>query len=152
MVPSYRDLEPMFNGILWSYFLLDGILGMTNGKIEYKTTNTFFIFCDQSKRPSRTPFGNVEIVGKICLPFKRRETYCFSLIFFFRFFRFFFFFFCFSAKLVWTITFQIGQWYLVCGCMTIRWCVAYRKTFVEPRPLTWRSNNCFLNSIFLSGP
>ena len=39
----------------------------------------------------------------ICLPFERRETYCFSLIFFFRFF---------SAKLVRTITFlsfQIGQ-------------------------------------------
>jgi len=46
---------------------LDGILGMTNGKIEYKTTNTFFIFCDQSRRPSKTPFGNVEIVGKFLL-------------------------------------------------------------------------------------
>jgi len=36
----------------------------------------------------------------------------------------------FSAKLVRTITFlsfQIGQLYLVCGCMTIRWCVAYRN-------------------------
>jgi hypothetical protein len=58
----------------------------------------------------------------LCLPFERRETYCFSLIFFFRFFCFF------SAKLVWTITFlsfQIGQLYLVCGCMTIRRCVAY---------------------------
>jgi hypothetical protein len=44
---------------------------------------------------------------------------------------FFFCFFCiFSAKLVWTITFlsfQIGQLYLVCGCMTIRRCVAYRN-------------------------
>ena len=44
---------------------------------------------------------------------------------------FFFHFFCFfSAKLVRTITFlsfQIGQWYLVCECMTIRWCVAYRN-------------------------
>jgi hypothetical protein len=42
--------------------------------------------------------------------------------FFFRFFCFF------SAKLVRTITFlsfQIGQLYLVCGCMTIRQCVAY---------------------------
>ena len=42
----------------------------------------------------------------LCLPFERRETYCFSLIFFFRFFCFF------SAKLVRTITFlsfQIGQ-------------------------------------------
>jgi hypothetical protein len=42
---------------------------------------------------------------------------------------FFFHFFCFfSAKLVRTITFlsfQIGQWYLVCECMTIRRCVAY---------------------------
>jgi hypothetical protein len=41
------------------------------------------------------------------------------------------FFFCFfSAKLVRTITFlsfQIGQLYLVCGCMTIRRCVAYRN-------------------------
>ena len=39
-------------------------------------------------------------------------------------------FFCFlSAKLVRNITFlsfQIGQLYLVCGCMTIRRCVAYR--------------------------
>ena len=44
---------------------------------------------------------------------------------------FFCFFFCFfSAKLVRTITFlsfQIGQLYLVCGCMTIRQCVAYRN-------------------------
>jgi hypothetical protein len=40
--------------------------------------------------------------------------HCFSLIFFFCFF---------SAKLVRTITFlsfQIGQLYLLCGCMTIR--------------------------------
>jgi hypothetical protein len=54
---------------------------------------------------------------------ERRETYCFSLIFFFHF-RFF------SAKLVRTITFlsfEIGQWYLVCGCMTMRRCVAYRN-------------------------
>jgi hypothetical protein len=44
---------------------------------------------------------------------------------------FYFCFFCFfSAKLVRTITFlsfQIGQWYLVCGCMTIRRCVAYHN-------------------------
>jgi hypothetical protein len=47
-------------------------------------------------------------------------------------------------------SFQIGQWYLVCGCMTIRRCVVYRN---DPRgTLTSRSNNCFLNSIFLSGP
>jgi hypothetical protein len=49
---------------------------------------------------------------ELCLPFERRETYCFSLIFSS---------FCFfSAKLVWTITclsFQIGQLYLVCGCL-----------------------------------
>jgi WD40 repeat protein len=42
-----------------------------------------------------------------------------------------YFFFCFfSAKLVWTIaflSFQIGQLYLVCGCMTIGRCVAYRN-------------------------
>ena len=57
----------------------------------------------------------------LCLPFERRETYCFNLIFFFCFF---------SAKLVRTITFlsfQIGQLYLVCGCMTIRWCVTYHN-------------------------
>ena len=46
------------------------------------------------------------------------------------------------------LSFQMGQLYLVCGCMTIRWCVAYRNDL----PLTWRSNNCFLNSIFLCGP
>jgi hypothetical protein len=43
---------------------------------------------------------------------------------------FFFHFFCFSAKLVRTITFlsfQIGQLYLVCGCMTISRCVAYHN-------------------------
>ena len=42
------------------------------------------------------------------------------------FFRFCFF----SAKLVWTITFlsfEIGQWYWVCGCMTRRRCVVYRN-------------------------
>ena len=61
----------------------------------------------------------------------------------------FFFRFCFfSAKLVRTITclsFEIGQWYLVCGCMTIRRCVAYRNDLCWT--LTSRSNNCFLNSI-----
>ena len=40
-------------------------------------------------------------------------------------------FFCFlTAKLIRTITFlsfQIGQLYLVCGCMTIRVCVAYHN-------------------------
>jgi hypothetical protein len=40
--------------------------------------------------------------------------------------------------------------YLVCGCMTIRQCVAYRNDLRGT--LTSRSNNCFLNSIFLSGP
>ena len=67
------------------------------------------------------------------------------------FFRLFFFFVCFfSAKLVRTITFlsfQIGQLYLVCGCMTIRRCVAYHNDL--PVFLTSRSNNCFLNSIYL---
>ena len=85
----------------------------------------------------------------LCLPFERRETYCFSLIFFFCF-RFFCFF---SAKLVRTITFlsfQKGQLYLVCGCMTIRRCVAYCNDLCGT--LTSRSNNCFLNSIFLYGP
>ena len=76
------------------------------------------------------------------------DIYCFSLIFFFCF-RFFCFF---SAEIVRAITFlsfQIGQWYLICGCMNIRRIV---MTFLVPWPLTWRSNNCFLNSIFLSGP
>jgi hypothetical protein len=71
------------------------------------------------------------------VPFKRRETYCFSLIFFFRF-RFFWFF---SAKLVRTITFlsfQIGQLYLVCGCMTIRRVSCTIMTFVGPWPLIIR--------------
>jgi hypothetical protein len=52
-----------------------------------------------------------------------------------------------TAKLVRTITFlsfQMGQLYLVGWCMTI-------MTFVWPWPLTSRSNNCFLNSMFLSG-
>jgi hypothetical protein len=64
-------------------------------------------------------FCSCQMIWLLCLPFKRRETYCFSLIFFFCFF---------SAKLVRTITFlsfQIGQLYLVCRCMIIRWCVAY---------------------------
>ena len=43
--------------------------------------------------------------------------------------------FCFfSAKLVRTITFlsfQIGQLYLVCGCMTIRQCVTYHNDLCE---------------------
>jgi hypothetical protein len=43
---------------------------------------------------------------------------------------YFFFRFCFSAKLVRTITclsFEIGQWYLICGCMSIRRFVVYRN-------------------------
>jgi hypothetical protein len=46
----------------------------------------------------------------------------------------------FSAKLVRTITFlffQIGQLYLVCGCMTIRRCVVYRND------LLGTLQNCF---------
>jgi hypothetical protein len=39
------------------------------------------------------------------------------------------------------------QLYLVCGCMTIRRCVAYRNDLCGT--LTSRSNNCFLNSIYL---
>jgi hypothetical protein len=39
---------------------------------------------------------------------------------------------------------------LVCGCMTIRWCVAYCNDLSGT--LTSMSNNCFLNSIFLPGP
>ena len=66
----------------------------------------------------------------------------------------FLFCFCFfSAKLVWTITclsFQIGQLYLVCGCMTIRRCVTYHNDLRGT--LTSRSNDCFLNSIFLFRP
>ena len=66
------------------------------------------------------------------------------------------FFFCFghrffSAKLVRTITvlsFQIGQLYLACGCMTIRRCVAYRNDLRLTLPFDL--NNYFLNSIFLS--
>ena len=46
-------------------------------------------------------------------------------------------------------SFQIGQLYLVCGCMTIRRCVTYRNDLRET--LTSRSNNCFLNSIFIKG-
>jgi hypothetical protein len=48
------------------------------------------------------------------------------------------------------LSFQIGQLYLVCGCMTIRRCVTYCNDLRGT--LTSRSNNCFLNSIFLSGP
>ena len=57
-------------------------------------------------------------------PLRMKGDIWFSSDFFFFRFRFF------SAKLVWTITFlsfQIGQLYLVCGCMTIRRCVAYRN-------------------------
>lgn len=32
-----------------------------------KQQTPFFIFCDQSRRPSKTPFENVEIVGKFLL-------------------------------------------------------------------------------------
>ena len=75
--------------------------------------------------------GKINLIYYYVSPFERRETYCFSLIFFIRFFRFFCFF---SAMLVRTITFlsfQIGQLYLVCGCMTIRRCVTYRNDLRE---------------------
>jgi hypothetical protein len=29
------------------------------------------------------------------------------------------------------VSFEIGQWYLVFGCMTIRWCVAYHNKLVQ---------------------
>jgi hypothetical protein len=54
----------------------------------------------------------------------RYATHCLMVSDFFFRFRFF------SAQLVWTIiflSFEIGQWYLVCGCMTIRQCVAYHN-------------------------
>ena len=75
----------------------------------------------------------------IMSPLRTKGDILFQSDFFF--FRFCFFCF-FSAKLVQTITFlsfQIGQLYLVCGCMT----------FMGPLPLTSRSYNCFLNSIYL---
>ena len=65
------------------------------------------------------------------------------------FFRFCFFYF-FSAKLVRTITFlsfEIGQWYLVRGCMIIRRCVAYHNELCWTLTFDLKSNNCFLNSI-----
>jgi hypothetical protein len=45
------------------------------------------------------------------------------------------------------LSFEIGQWYLVCGCMTIRRSAMYRNDLRGT--LTSRSNNCFLNSIYL---
>jgi hypothetical protein len=76
-----------------------------------------------------------------------KKILCMNLLIF----RFCFRLFCFfSAKLVRTITFldfQIGQLYLLCGCMTIRRCVEYRNDLRGT--LTSRSDN-FLNSIFLS--
>ena len=85
----------------------------------------------------------------IISPLRTKGDILFQSDFFFRFCFFRFRFFCFfSAKLVRTITFlffQIGQLYLVCGCMTIRWCVAYHNDLRGT--LTSRSNNCFLNSI-----
>jgi hypothetical protein len=65
----------------------------------------------------------------IMSPFRTKGDILFQYDFFF-FGRFRFFFRFFSAKLVRTITFlsfQIGQWYLVCGCMTIRRRVTYRN-------------------------
>jgi hypothetical protein len=60
-------------------------------------------------------------------------------------FSLFFFRFLFSAKLVRTITFlsfEIGQWYLVCGCMTIRRCVMYcNENFISNLEKTRK--NCF---------
>jgi hypothetical protein len=47
-------------------------------------------------------------------------------------------------KLVRAITFlsfEIGKWYLVCGCMTIRQCVVYCNDLHGT--LTSSSNNCF---------
>jgi hypothetical protein len=43
---------------------------------------------------------------------------------------------------------SIIQLIMVCGCMTIRRCVAYRNDLCGT--LTSRSNNCFLNSIMRS--
>ena len=60
----------------------------------------------------------------IMSPLRTKGDILFQFDFFFRFFCFF------SAKLVRTITFlsfQISQLYLVCGCMTIRRCVAYHN-------------------------
>jgi hypothetical protein len=70
-------------------------------------------------------FINSEIIMS---PFRTKGDILFQSDFFF-FGRFRFFFRFFSAKLVRTITFlsfQIGQWYLVCGCITIRRRVTYR--------------------------
>jgi hypothetical protein len=39
------------------------------------------------------------------------------------------------------LSFEIGQWYLVCGCMTTRSVLCTIMTFVWT--LTSRSNNCF---------
>ena len=73
---------------------------------------------------------------RVMSPLRTKGDILFQSDFFFRFhfcFHFFYMFF-FSAKLVRTITclsFQIGQLYLVCGCMTIRQCVSYRNELRE---------------------
>jgi hypothetical protein len=93
---------------------------------------------------------------------RKTRMYIVCLIFFFRFF---------SAKLVQTITFlsfQIGQLYLVCGCMTIRRCVTYHNDLCEtltfrdgeyrsPAPIPkqtpnvkYSSSNCSTNALEIS--
>jgi hypothetical protein len=36
-----------------------------------------------------------------------------------------------ARRTITCLSFQIGQLYLVCGCMTIRWCVAYHNDLCE---------------------
>ena len=76
----------------------------------------------------------------------------FFFCFFFHFFRFFLFFCFFSAKLVQTITFlsfQIGQLYMVCGCMTIRRCVTYHNDLCGTLTFDLKVKNLFFKQYFL---
>ena len=119
-----RNCSPLFLSCL-SGFMLFMLSNYLSSRYWFRIVMSSTI--SALKRCSIRPICFVGVhVSYIMSPLRTKGDILFQSDFFFRF-RFFCFF---SAKLVRTITFlsfQIGQLYLVCGCMTIRRCVAYRN-------------------------
>jgi hypothetical protein len=106
----------------------------------------FIIFKTYSTRQINIVEFWIKYFHLIMSPLRTKGTiYIVCLIFFFRFF---------SAKLVQTITFlsfQIGQLYFVCGCMTIRRCVTkYHWSISKDKNVMARTRKYCLKNYYLT--
>ena len=127
------QMKNQFILLKYIFFVFFCLLYCKSVNLHLQTTFKMFLnvshisirYSYQASIVTQRKFGPTTFINIIIMsPLRTKGDILFQSDFFFRFFCFF------SAKLVRTITFlsfQIGQLYLVCGCMTIRRCVAYRN-------------------------